>query len=642
VRLARLHRPALRPGTVAIWAAVMISFLAGMVAFAVDIGYIALVRNHLQVAADAGAMAGAGVIGQDAAPQWKKTKDEVKLVVGKNYAGGRGEPAQVADADIIHGTWNETTGVFTPGGSSPNAVKVITRKELNLFFGAVLGTRKVTVEASAIAMKIQRDIAFVIDMSGSMNNDTEIWATDAINGAFPGYPTVGSDQMTALFEDFGFGDFPGELKYVGESIPGYTIDDDYYTPNGSNQSPIYDFLANNTSSPLRSETNSLYQITGSTGNSTKKRQVYRWLIDKQLAHLMPDAIPAPSSADWTYWADYLDYVLTPTNPPGTANDLPTQSNYRFTTGANPYADAWPDLTTSTISPYQNKVGYATYVQFMMDYGRNWQAAGGTRYTPLSRHSSDCPWKLDTNANSPGYQLEFPPREQPTHATRLAVMAAINRIKALNQSLADNVKDHVSVITFDTGSGTVVKHALSTTTCDYEAARAAVRDLQAVSDYEYSTASEHGLIAARNHLNPATNPTGARANSTKILVFLSDGLPNVQSSSDATINTFLTANPTGGEWYTSGSWQYERNAVLMQINQMQALGYRIHAVGVGLGADRPLMDRMARMSGTALTDPLNPTGPKISSFANGNPADYQARLTSIFGDIVNQSSIKLVE
>ena len=55
-----------------------------------------------------------------------------------------------------------------------------------------------------------------------------------------------------------------------------------------------------------------------------------------------------------------------------------------------------------------------------------------------------------------------------------------------------------------------------------------------------------------------------------------------------------------------------------------------------------MDKMARMSQTAVTDPLNPTGPKISAFANGNPADYQARLTSIFGDIVNQSSIKLVE
>ena len=151
MRVARLHRPALRPGTVAIWAALMISFLAGMVAFAVDIGYIALVRNHLQVAADAGAMAGAGVIGQDTAtstPPWKKTKDEVRAVVGQNHVGGKGQAATVADADIIHGTWNETTGVFTPGGSSPNAVKVITRKRLNLFFGAVLGTRTVDVEAS--------------------------------------------------------------------------------------------------------------------------------------------------------------------------------------------------------------------------------------------------------------------------------------------------------------------------------------------------------------------------------------------------------------------------------------------------------------------------------------------------------------
>jgi hypothetical protein len=55
-----------------------------------------------------------------------------------------------------------------------------------------------------------------------------------------------------------------------------------------------------------------------------------------------------------------------------------------------------------------------------------------------------------------------------------------------------------------------------------------------------------------------------------------------------------------------------------------------------------MDKMARMAGTAIKDPLNPTGPKISSFADGNPADYQARLTSIFGEIISMPSVKLVK
>ena len=55
-----------------------------------------------------------------------------------------------------------------------------------------------------------------------------------------------------------------------------------------------------------------------------------------------------------------------------------------------------------------------------------------------------------------------------------------------------------------------------------------------------------------------------------------------------------------------------------------------------------MDRMARMGGTGLENPLDPDGPKISAYASGNPADYQARLTAIFDKIVSTPSIKLVK
>jgi hypothetical protein len=55
-----------------------------------------------------------------------------------------------------------------------------------------------------------------------------------------------------------------------------------------------------------------------------------------------------------------------------------------------------------------------------------------------------------------------------------------------------------------------------------------------------------------------------------------------------------------------------------------------------------MDRLARQGGTAVKDPNNPTGPKISRYASGNPADYQNRLTAIFNEIASTPSIQLVK
>ena len=87
--------------------------------------------------------------------------------------------------------------------------------QVRLFFAPVLGRTGFSPRASAVAMTNPRDIAFVIDLSGSMNNDTEpCWATGEINSAFAGegYPTIGNELMQQLYTDFGYGTFPGTLQ----------------------------------------------------------------------------------------------------------------------------------------------------------------------------------------------------------------------------------------------------------------------------------------------------------------------------------------------------------------------------------------------------------------------------------------------
>ena len=130
-----------------------------------------------------------------------------------------------------------------------------------------------------------------------------------------------------------------------------------------------------------------------------------------------------------------------------------------------------------------------------------------------------------------------------------------------------------------------------------------------------------MLNAKNHLDPLQN-NNARAFAKKVVIFLSDGIPNLKSSGSAAIDTYIGNNPSV-EWFSAGSNTVERNAALMQTSQIQTKGWKTFAVGIGLGCDRTLMDRMARSAGTAVVDPNNPTGSKISPFANGNPAGYPA-------------------
>ncbi len=610
-----------RRATVVILTALLLVVIMAMAACAIDLGWVALVRNQLQVAADAAAMAAAGEMNGGQTNATAKAKAFAAL----NRAGGPTEFVTLADSDIVYGVWDPVGKTFTANPSSANAVKVTARKTLSLFFSPAFATKSINAQASSIALCNPRDICFVIDLSGSMNNDTEIWATAAINGSFPGYPTIGTDLMTNVFADFGFGSYPGASKFVGEGS----------IPTSQLNTNAYNYLAN---TYLLNNQNvaTTYRTASGDSSSTRKTKAYKWIVDTQLATLMPNAKPTPSSTSTTslaYWTDYLDYVIA-----GGSSPPPNQNSYQMSGAANPYPDAWPNLTSSTISGFSNKVGYQTYVQFLMDCGWNKQAGG--QYTQLSKLSSNCPWTTDNDTSSPGFGYKFPPREQPTHSVRLAVMAAIDKIATQNTGLNEAMKDHVGVVTFDTASGCVIKYALSTSSCDYNAAKGSVCDLQCVADDTLSTASENGLVMARQMLDPTQNPNGARLASTKFVIFLTDGIPNVKQSSNSTISTYETAHPQG-EWFTSGTNEFERDSVLMQAAQMQSMGWKVEAVAIGLGADRTMMDRMARMSSTALADPNNPNGPKISAYATGNPADYQTRLTAIFQGIVGASNVKVV-
>ena len=142
-----------RRGGVLILAAVLMVAVFGMLAFAIDLGYILNVRTELQRTADACALAAARVL-----PDEADALAVAQSFAQKNY--GKAGPDLEA-SDVEFGYWDRDHVQFItppPAGMQANAVRVtLNRNEaagnpLGLFFARVLGTDTGNTTASATAM----------------------------------------------------------------------------------------------------------------------------------------------------------------------------------------------------------------------------------------------------------------------------------------------------------------------------------------------------------------------------------------------------------------------------------------------------------------------------------------------------------
>jgi hypothetical protein len=153
-------------GAVAVLVALFLVVLLGFGALALDISRVFVVRNQLQNAADAAALAGAGALsGPGGAtytkPNWAEAKANALLAVKLNGADG----STLVEGKVATGYWNVTGNPallqpsdITPGNFDKPAVQVeISRSEgnnggpLTLFLASVLGVPALSLGASAVA-----------------------------------------------------------------------------------------------------------------------------------------------------------------------------------------------------------------------------------------------------------------------------------------------------------------------------------------------------------------------------------------------------------------------------------------------------------------------------------------------------------
>lgn len=600
------HSRAKRRGAILLLAALLMVLMIGMIAFGVDMGIVVMTRTQLQSAADSSAMAAAASMGL--------AQSDMQAVARQyaNYHKAGTRNVQLQDSDVQYGTWDVATRVFAASATPGNAIKVTTRCDANsggslpLFFASIFGMRNIDVSTSAVAMANPRDICFVIDLSGSMNNDTEpCWATSDLDSTYAaqGYPNVGTNLMQQVYTDCGFGAYPGIYEYVGA------------TWGVAANSAAYANLTRNGGPLTAAAIPATYRILSGDSEAVRKQKAYSILIDQVIARVMPGVRPPASSASYySYWEKYLDYVMQRYNASGRGWLPPNQYSYGLD-------DAGGGSTS-----YYNQIGYRTYAQFMMDHGRDLKV-DGVNYTPLSVNSPLCYRHAEA---TDGGTFHFPLREQPTHASRRAVIAAIKIVKDRNQAITNMTqRDWVSIVTFDKQGAT---QRLVSLTGDYDAAMAACVNMQAVGDNSASTDTEAGLVMARNHLLPANQGGAGRYSTNKVVVLLTDGEPNLFDSSSGAINSYKTAHPSSN-FYSSGNTA--QNAALMQSSTMQGDKWSMYPVGLGLGTDYDFLDRMARMGGTADNNGQSARG-------SGNPAEYEQRMKDIFQKIITNPKVRLVQ
>ena len=150
-----------RRGTVVVLAAFLLIPIFAFLALSLDIGLIRLRKTELQVAADAASLAAVMLL-----PEQTAAVSTAQQYAAYNLTG---DVKAVAASDVLLGTWNPETRVFSAGTAPINAVKVTVQNSqangnpLPLFFARTLGKVQQDVSASAIALKPSMGTRFLID-----------------------------------------------------------------------------------------------------------------------------------------------------------------------------------------------------------------------------------------------------------------------------------------------------------------------------------------------------------------------------------------------------------------------------------------------------------------------------------------------
>ncbi len=180
--------------------------LCGFLALAVDIGIVSTAKARCQDAADAASLAGARTFDGSTVQNTSLATTNAQNAITNNNL-----PATLATSytsSVQHGTYHYDTSSQTfsfqtslASGENYNASKATVSSTAKLTLANVLGVSGKTVTATAVAAHRPRDVAIILDFSGSMNDPCDIW--NAVSGTYLGSLNNTSNNPDSVFPQFG-------------------------------------------------------------------------------------------------------------------------------------------------------------------------------------------------------------------------------------------------------------------------------------------------------------------------------------------------------------------------------------------------------------------------------------------------------
>lgn len=164
-----------RRGAITTLVAIMLPMLVVLAAFAMNLAYMELTRTQAVIAADSAARAGGRTFALTGS--LSSARVNAQQAANRNPIGGK--TLQLRSSDFITGISTRQSSAdrfnFQPSTNNPNALKVvIERKSSNInggishLFPNVFGKSSFEISSEAVSTRVDVDIAFVVDRSGSM------------------------------------------------------------------------------------------------------------------------------------------------------------------------------------------------------------------------------------------------------------------------------------------------------------------------------------------------------------------------------------------------------------------------------------------------------------------------------------------
>lgn len=201
-----MRTPSIRPsrGMVLVIVAASLVSLVSLMALAIDLGMIAVAKVHCQAAADAAAIAGARALdGTSGANLSDATFAAAAVATANQVLSTNIRAFEVA---VRHGAYHydDTSQTFVPqyppvSPDNYNLTEVTITRQVPCTLARVFGVSVTTVSAQATAAHRPRDVAIVLDYSGSMNNESDLWN----NESYLGSSNNSSNNTDSSFPQYG-------------------------------------------------------------------------------------------------------------------------------------------------------------------------------------------------------------------------------------------------------------------------------------------------------------------------------------------------------------------------------------------------------------------------------------------------------